>query len=146
MRENKPMVAITFTTPQEVIDALHADLAECRAQFATLADVISQHEATIVRLTDERDEAQGLLLVTSAALDVMRETATVAAKPAGIIIKALAECEAGKYAVTVERDALQAKLSAIPWDAIRCVFNAADNDGYFNDDVYEWLVENKVNP
>lgn len=40
----------------------------------------------------------------------------------------------------------RAKLNAVPFDAIRSVFNAADNDGYYNDDVYEWLVENKVNP
>ena len=41
---------------------------------------------------------------------------------------------------------LRTQVESIPWDAIRCTFNAADNDGYYNDDVYEWLVENKVNP
>ena len=46
--------------------------------------------------------------------------------------------------VTAERDALQAKLDAVPMEAIVNVFNAADNDGYYNDDVAEWLMENGV--
>ena len=41
---------------------------------------------------------------------------------------------------------LRTQVESIPWDAIRCTFNAADNDGYFNDDVAEWLMENGVQP
>ena len=39
---------------------------------------------------------------------------------------------------------LRTQVESIPWDAIRNVFNAADNDGYYNDDVAEWLMENGV--
>jgi hypothetical protein len=37
--------------------------------------------------------------------------------------------------------ALRAKLDAVPVQAIRKVRNAAENDGYMNDDVDEWLGE-----
>ena len=39
---------------------------------------------------------------------------------------------------------LRTQVESIPWDAIRNVFNAADNDGYYNDDVAEWLMANGV--
>ena len=48
--------------------------------------------------------------------------------------------------VTAERDAANAKLAAIPWDALRSVFRDADNDGYYNDEVAFWLEENGVTP
>lgn len=43
-----------------------------------------------------------------------------------------------------ERDAANAKLAAIPWQDLRSVFQAADGDGYYNDNVAEWLYENGV--
>lgn len=50
-----PQVAITFTTPQEVIDALREDLAEWKGHFVAMSDLVTQHEATIAQLTAERD-------------------------------------------------------------------------------------------
>ena len=41
---------------------------------------------------------------------------------------------------------LRTQVESIPWDAIRRTFNAADNDGYYNDDVAEWLMKNGVQP
>ena len=46
--------------------------------------------------------------------------------------------------VSATCDALQAQIDAVPLQAIVKVFNAADNDGYYNDDVAEWLMENGV--
>ena len=37
-----------------------------------------------------------------------------------------------------------AKLAAIPWNDLCSVFQAADGDGYYNDNVAEWLYENGV--
>lgn len=50
-----PQVAITFTTPQEVTDALTAELAEWKTHFVAMSDLVTQHEATIAQLTAERD-------------------------------------------------------------------------------------------
>jgi regulator of replication initiation timing len=41
----------------------------------------------------------------------------------------------------VDNADLRAKLDAVPVQAIRKVRNAAENDGYMNDDVDEWLGE-----
>jgi hypothetical protein len=78
-------------------------------------------------VTDERDVAQGLLDATSEALDVMRQTAELAARPAAVIIKRLAECEGEKYAVTAERDTLQAWLKSAPLDAIVVLSDLVDH-------------------
>ncbi len=94
------------------------------------AQELKRLQAQVAALTDERDVAQGLLLATSAALDVMRETATKASKPSAILIAALAEANA--------------KLAAIPWQDLRVVYRAAEGDGCANDNVLEWLYENGV--
>ena len=39
---------------------------------------------------------------------------------------------------------LRTQVESIPWGEILNVFHAADNDGYYNDDVAEWLMENGV--
>lgn len=83
-------------------------------------------KAQLDSVSDECETAQGLLLATSAALDVMRQTAELAARPAALIIKRLAECEGVKDAVTAERDTLQVWLKNAPLDAIVVLSAAAD--------------------
>ena len=91
--------------------------------YPAYAQAILDVLAALEVVTAERDEFSSLLA-------------------ANVVVRAAQKLELD--GVTAERDALQAKLNAIPWDAIRCTFSAADNDGYYNDDVAEWLMENGV--
>lgn len=93
-----------FGKARERIEELQTQLKEAQAHATTLADIVIEHEATIQKLSFERD------------------------------------------AQASERQMLAAKLDAVPLQAIAKVFNAADNDGYCNDDVAEWLMENGVQP
>lgn len=94
-----------------------------------LADVTAERDALKAQLDavkEECDASQGLLLATSAALNVMRQTAEIAARPSSLIIKRLAECEGEKYAIAAERDTLQAWLRSAPLDAIAVIAELVD--------------------
>ncbi len=98
-------------------------------KLVELSDTKKERDELLVKLSalqEELEVTQGLLDATSIALNVMRQTAEIAARPPSLIIKRLAECEGEKYAIAAERDTLQAWLRSAPLDAIAVIAELVD--------------------
>ena len=112
-----------FGKARERIEELQLALNEREGQVSILTDLVITHEAEIRKLQAH---------ATTLAAIVTEHEATIQ------------KLSFERDAQASERQMLAAKLDAVPLQAIAKVFNAADNDGYYNDDVAEWLMENGV--
>ncbi len=121
-----------------------------RAQFVAgwneitvgLGETVKEMKAHIDDLTAERDKLQ----VYYTRIELAHAIYADQCREVGAPNLSLDEWLPAFMAQVADENEWRDSWNAIPWMALRSVFQAADNDGYYNDDVAEWLIENGVTP